>query len=150
MISLKVHNQAVKQLSAYIRQNNLRPSRVRNMVLEQICLLPQPFTADQLVQACQAERISVGTVYNALNLFVLAQILYATTRQRGQAATDYALIAGKTIRMQMMCSECGRVTELRDKAIEGLIKERKYSNFNMRHVAVLIYGECKVCRKQNK
>jgi len=150
VIGIKAHNTAVKQLEAYVRENNMRPSKVRNMVLEQVCQLPQPFTAEQLVHACQSERISVGTVYNSLNLFILAQILRAHDRQRGRAATEYELIAGGPMRMQMMCTRCGRLTEIHDKAIERLVRERKYSNFNLQHFSLFIYGECKICRRQIK
>lgn len=148
MLSVKVHNLAVKQLETYVRKNDMRPSKVRNIVLEQICLLPQPFTAEQLVEACKNERISVATVYNCLNLFLLARILYAHNRQRGRAVTEYEIIVGKPVRFQMMCTKCGRVTDIHDKAIERLIKERKYSNFTLQHFSLFIYGECKICRRQ--
>lgn len=146
LVGIKAHTAVFKQLRTYVHENGLRPSRVREMVLEQVCLLPQPFTADQLVEACRAQRISVGTVYNALNLFLLAHILHANERQRGRSATEYELIIGKQMRMQMMCTKCGRVSEIRDKAIERLVKERKYTNFTMRYFSLFIYGECKKCR----
>ena len=123
---------------------------VRNMVLQQVCQLPQPFTAEQLTTVCQAERISVGTVYNSLNLFVLAQILHATSRQRGKSATEYELTTTNTIRMQVVCQNCGRVTDFHDAAIERLVAERKYSNFNVQHMSLFVYGECKICRRKIK
>jgi len=147
-VSSKTHNAALKQLNAYLKAHEMRPSKVRNMVLAQICSMPQPFTAEQLVEACQAERISVGTVYNALNLFVLAQILQMHDRQRGRMASEYEVIVGTAMRMQVVCTKCGRVTEVHDQAIERLIKERKYTNFNLQHVSLFVYGECKLCRKQ--
>ena len=147
-VSSKTHNAALKQLNAYLKAHEMRPSKVRNMVLAQICSMPQPFTAEQLVEACQAERISVGTVYNALNLFVLAQILQMHDRQRGRMASEYEVIIGTAMRMQVVCTKCGRVTEVHDQAIERLIKERKYTNFNLQHVSLFVYGECKLCRKQ--
>lgn len=127
----------------------MRPSIVRNVVLEQVCLLPQPFTARELVEACQAERISVGTVYNCLSLFISAQILHANNRQRGQSATEYEIITGNQNRMQIICTQCGRVSDIHDKAISRLIKVRKYSNFNMQNFSLFVYGECKICRKKS-
>ena len=121
------------------------------MVLEQACLLKQPFTARQLEEVCKEERISTGTVYNSLDLFVLAQILYASKRQRGKAATENELITNRSsFRMQMICTKCGRVQDIQDKAIARLLQERKYSNFNMQNASLFIYGECKVCRKKTK
>ena len=134
-------------MNAYIQERNMRVSPVREMVLEQICLLPQPFTADQLAKACLAERISTGTVYNTLSLFVSAQILHATDRQRGRTATEYELITGSTVRMQIVCQKCGRVSGFQDRAIEDLIRARKYSNFNLQHFSLFVYGECKHCRR---
>ena len=151
MKGAKVYTSALGLLSAYIRANNMRPSTVRNMVLEQVCTLPQPFTADQLIEACKAERISVGTVYNSLNLFILARILHANERQRGRrTATEYELLPGNTMRMQIICEKCSRVTEFHDKAIERLVRERKYSNFNIQHFSLFVYGECNLCRRKVK
>ena len=142
-----IYDAALERLNGYIAEQNMRYSQVREMVLEQVCLLPQPFTADQLAQACKAERISVGTVYNSLSLFLKSQILHATKRERGRAATEYELIAGTHNRMQVICQKCGRVAEIHDKAIDRLIKVRKYSNFNLHHYSLFVYGESKHCRR---
>ena len=144
------YDAALVRLNTYIAEQNMRVSTVREMVLEQVCLLPQPFTADQLAKACQAERISVGTVYNALKLFLSAQILHATNRQRGRAATEYELITGVKNHMQIICQQCGRVSDIHDKAIDRLIQTRKYSNFNLQHYSLFVYGECKHCRRLKK
>ena len=82
-------NSAFERLNQYVLAHNKRPSKVRNIVLEQAFLLPQPFTADQLVEACQAQRISVGTVYNSLEVFVSARILYKLERTHGVTQEQY-------------------------------------------------------------
>ena len=143
------YNSALERLNQYVLSHNKRPSKVRNEVLEQAFLLPQPFTADQLMEACKEQRISTGTVYNLLQLFVSAQILHSITRQRGQAATEYEWMIGGQTRMQIICQKCGRVSDFHDKAIERLIQERRYSNFVLQHFSLYVYGECKLCRKRN-
>ena len=142
------YNSALERLNQYVLSHNKRPSKVRNEVLEQAFLLPQPFTADQLMEACKEQRISTGTVYNSLQLFVSAQILHGITRQRGQNATEYEWMVGDQTRMQVVCEKCGRVSDFHDKAIGRLIQERRYSNFNMQHFSLYVYGECKLCRKR--
>lgn len=142
-----LYNNAVERLNGYLKANEMRPSVVRNAVLEQACYLPQPFTAKQLVEVCKEQRISIGTVYNSLNLFISAQILHATERQRGKTATEYELITGNQHRMQIICQKCGRVSDIQDRAIARLIQERKYSNFTLQHYSLFVYGECKVCRR---
>ena len=147
---LKSYKTASAKLNAYVQEHAMRTSQVREMVLEQVCQLRQPFTADQLVAACKPERISQGTVYNALDLFLEAKILHAADRQRGRIATEYELITGNAIRMQLECQRCGRLVEFHDKAIERLVMERKYSNFTIQHYSLFVYGECKLCRRLAK
>ena len=147
---VKTYEAALQKLDEYMQEKNMRRSTVRNIVLEHLCSLKQPFTAEQLVEVCQNDRISVGTVYNCLTLFISAHILYAIDRQRGQAATEYELAISKHNRLQIVCTKCGRVTPFRDKAIESLIRERKYTNFNLARYSLLIYGECKLCRRKIK
>ena len=146
----KTYKEVLVLLSKYVHDHNpeLRPSKVRNMVLEQVCALEQPFTAEQLVEACKAERISVGTVYNALNIFVDANILHATKRQRGLIATEYEIVTGTGNQFRMVCRKCGREVNLSDPAIFRMINERKYSNFNLQHFSLIVYGECKICRRK--
>ena len=146
----KIYKAALDKLDDFIQEHAMRQSSVREMVLAQICLLPQPFTADQLAQECLKERISKGTIYNNLELFIEANILHAIERQRGKTATLYELIPGKQTRIQIQCSKCGRVVEIRDKAIDHLIRIRKYSNFELQRYSLFIYGECKHCRKRKQ
>ncbi len=146
-VTENTYQAADAKLRAYIRSKEMRPSKVRNMVLRQVCILKKPFTADQLVKACEADRISVGTVYNSLRLFVDAGILRGTNRQRGQIATEYELQTDKDCVMQIICTRCGRVARIDDKAVHHLVTTRKYSNFNMAHFSLYVYGECKICRR---
>ena len=146
----KIYDTALTRLNAYIQQEKLRVSPVRKMVLEKVCLLKQPFTAEQLIAACAEEHISDATIYNALTLFITARILQATKRQRGQTATEYELTIGTHSRMQIVCLKCGRVTTFHDKALEQIVKEHKYYNFNFNRFSMFVYGECKHCRKPQR
>jgi len=141
---------ALQQLKTYVQEHSMRYSSVREMVLEHICNLPQPFTAEQLVRACQEDRISVGTIYNTLTLFVSARILHEIERQHGHTRSEYSIIQDRSVRMQIICAKCQRISSFRDKAIEHLVMNRVYSNFNADHIAIYVYGECKHCRNKKK
>lgn len=145
---LKEYGSAQEKLRKYIRMHNMRPSVVRDMVLEQACMLHQPFKAEQLIRACATERISVGTVYNSLALFVKAHIVIGKQRERGRIATEYEIIKDSAKHMQFICQRCGRTVDFEDKAIGRLINERKYSNFIMNQYSLIVYGECKICRSK--
>lgn len=146
-VSQKAYRIAQERLNTYIREHSMRPSKERTMVLEKICQLPQPFTAEQLTEICQTERISKATVYNTLKLFLLAQILCSFQRERGSTFTEYELLTVTSSRMQVICSRCGRITEFHDKAISSMILERGYANYSISRFALFVYGECKICRR---
>ena len=148
MKGAKTYKAAQDKLNEYVLEHGMRPSQVRNMVLELACGLPQPFTAERLAKACRAERISTGTVYNTLNILILAQILHAIQRQRGRAATEYEIVRDSTAHMQVVCLKCGRVSEFMEPSILRLVHERRYSNFTAQHFTLVVYGECRVCRKK--
>ena len=146
----KTYEIALAKLNAYIKKKGLRVSPVRKMVLEEICLFRQSFTADELTQACAKYYISTGTIYNALSLFVAAQILNAINRQRGRTSVEYELTIGTHSKIQIVCTKCGRVTTLHDKKLEELIKDHKYANFNPVRYTMHMYGECKHCRSPKR
>ena len=149
-VGIRAFNSARIRLAKYVKTHNMRPSAVRNHVLELACGLNQPFTADQLVTVCRIEKISVGTVYNSLDTFVKAGVFRGTQRQRGHIATEYELISDSGKHMQIICTKCGRVTEFSDVILSKLIKERKYSNFVVHQYSLVIYGECRTCRNKKK
>ena len=142
----KIFGAALERMNTYLQEHGGRYSAVRERVLEQACLLPQPFTAEKLEEACQSESISSGTIYNCLKLFLDANIIHATKRQKGHQATEYELITGNPIRMQRICQKCGRNTNFRSPAIDYMIREQKTQGFFMQHYTLLIYGECRRCK----
>ena len=137
-------------LNAYLDAHEMRMTTVRQIVLNEICQLPQPFTAEQLEEVCRSERISKGTVYNTLKLLEDAHILHVLERQKGRTVNEYEITRAEANRMQVVCTRCGRVTEFHDKAIARLMLERRFPNFNVRHFTLLAYGECKTCSKLKK
>jgi len=144
-VSQKAYKVALERLNTYIREHKMRPSKERSLILTKICQLPQPFTAEQLTEVCQKEDVSRATVYNTLKLFLLAQILCSIKREHGSTFTKYEIITG-LVRMQTVCTRCGKVTEFHDKAIASMLFDRVYSNYVTKRLSITVYGECKICR----
>ena len=124
----------------------MRLTVARRWVVEQMCLLKQPFTADELYEACSEKRIVKATIYNTIELMKDAQLLHTNYRDVGHPVTDYELMAGTWHRMQFICQKCGRPVDFRDKSIDALLKKHKFPNFNMLNYSLFVYGECKTCR----
>ena len=141
-------DEALNRLNAYIEEHHMRHTPEREMVLEEICKLPQPFTAERLYAVCKPLRLSQGTIYNSLSLFILARILHANSREHGRISTAYELTVGPKSRMQFVCIRCGRTVEFNDKAVAHIVRARKYTNFVPEYCTMVVYGQCKVCRRK--
>ena len=124
----------------------MRHTPEREIVLQLVFELPPFFTAKELESACKNERLTRGTVYNTLELLVSAQILRGVQRLNGNHGTEYEIIVDDQPHMWVMCQKCGRIFDMKDKAIERIILERKYANFEASHFSLVVYGQCKTCR----
>lgn len=142
----KVFGAALERMNTYVQEHGGRYSSVREMVLEHACMLPQPFTAEQLEVSCQSEKVASGTIYNCLQLFLAANIIHATKRQKGHQATEYELITGNQNRMQRICQKCGSVANFRAPLIDQVIREHKTQSFFMQHYTLFVYGVCRKCK----
>lgn len=135
------------KLKAYIDAHGMRHTQERLMLLRHICDLPKHFTAEELVQLAEQDHISQATVYNALSLFADIHILFCLNRQYGRKRAEYELLVHGDSHTQIICERCGRVSDFNDTAIRNILKSRKFSNFNMLHYSLYVYGQCKVCRR---
>lgn len=148
--STKTYEQALEKLENYLRVHRKRQTEERQWLLQQICALPQPFTIDQLVEAAAERGIVRATVYNTLDVFIAAQILNAIERHAGKGATAYEIMLGRQNRMQFICRNCGRISDLHDRTISNMISTHKYPNYTMKRYSLFVYGECKACRVRKK
>lgn len=149
-VSQKTYEQAVEKLASYLAAQKMRFTIERRWILEKICGLQQPFNPEQIVDACKEKRLSRATVYNTIEVLCAAHVLSPLKRLKGMQSTEYELVARPVTKMQIICKHCGRINEFRDMSITTLVKRRKYSNFEVQHFTLLVYGECKACRTSRK
>lgn len=142
----QVYQLAEIKLNDYIANHNMRHTQERLILLRKVSHLPQPFSAEQVVEACQDDRLSRSGVYNILQTLVSARILHCLNKQYGQRVARYEMTVLSNNHMQIICHRCGRVAEFREVAITNIIEARNFSNFNAEHFSLYVYGQCKVCR----
>jgi len=146
----KTYESVMARLNAYLRARKKRLTVERMWIIEQLCQLPQPFTSDQLLQACSERGVARATVFNTIDVLLDAYILHGDERRAGQPATEYEIVAGGGSKLQLVCCTCGKVKDFHDRSIEKMIKERKFLNFSKLRYSLFIYGECKVCSNKKK
>jgi Fur family ferric uptake transcriptional regulator len=140
---------ALSKLRTYLRENNLRFTTERVIILEEIFSSPSHFDAEQLfIQIRNKHKhISRATVYRTLDL--LSQIGIVKKEHLGQGYASYELDLNVPHHDHMICVECGKVVEFVDEVIEKRQKEisEKYGMDMIRH-QLQIFGRCKEHQKK--
>lgn len=148
MTSVERYEKALKILDDYIVANNLRHTLERERLLKIMADLNQHvFTFSDLDQKRREAHISVPTLYNSLNLFVSARILYRMQRTQGLKEEQYKWTFDTKNTLRMICTRCGREAAFNDKALLQIVHNRNYTNFVPAHFSLFVYGECKACRR---
>ncbi len=140
---------ALRNLRSYLRENNLRFTTERVIILEEIFSSPPHFDAEQLFIQIRNkhQHISRATVYRTLDL--LSQIGIIKKENLGQGYASYELNLNIPHHDHMICVECGKVVEFVDEVIEKRQKEisEKYGMEMIRH-QLQIFGRCKEHQKK--
>ncbi|HCS87735.1 MAG TPA: hypothetical protein DIW30_04815 [Bacteroidales bacterium] len=138
-------------LYRYLREHNLRCTSERLFLLKQVCAYRQKFTAEQLLSDIpDSVHLSVATIYNSLNLFCSCRILQKQSSSAGARTTAFELVMARESSMHFVCTRCGRKVEFRDKAVENILRERHFNNFQMSDFSLSVYGVCKICRRKHR
>jgi Fur family ferric uptake transcriptional regulator len=140
---------ALRNLRSYLRENNLRFTTERVIILEEIFSSPPHFDAEQLFIQIRNkhQHISRATVYRTLDL--LSQIGIIKKENLGKGYASYELNLNIPHHDHMICVECGKVVEFVDEVIEKRQKEisEKYGMEMIRH-QLQIFGRCKEHQKK--
>ena len=141
-------NEHARIFMDYLRQARKRVTPERFMVLDSVYLCPRHFTADEVAARMDDSKchIALATIYGTLQLMVEAGIL--TTLALPCQPLRYELAA--TTHMHLVCTCCGHVKDLRDRALMRAVSQKRYAAFTAERCDVTVYGICSTCRRQNK
>lgn len=142
------YNQASRQLGQYLSEKGMRASMERQIILQLFCSGKKRWTVAELTEEAEKEHICRATVYNAIRVLSDAKIIRVCTHAGINRTTEYELNETGQNRIRMICTKCNRQNELKDTSIARMVGEKKYSNFVMNRFELVVYGECKVCRKK--
>lgn len=138
---------ALQRLNAYIDEHRMRHTHEREFVLQKVCMLRR-FSVEQLRSECIDMVVSRATLYNTLALFVRVGILHQLNKEFGVRAGQYEIVQAQHSHIQIVCTRCGRVSEVRDPGISRILADKRFTNFTVKQFSLCIYGNCKVCRRK--
>jgi len=150
--------EAVKKiLTEYLETHGHRKTPERFAILEAIYSIKGHFGIDTLYNLMLNEekfRVSRATLYNTIILFMDAKLVI---RHQFGGSSQYEKSYNMETHHHLICTNCGRVSEVHDEKLETLIGETKFLRFQMSHYSLYIYGICSKCtaakrriQKQNK
>lgn len=143
-----IYKPASRRLGQYISAHGMRVSMERQTLLRMFCSGRKKWTVAELIDEAEKEHICRATVYNALRVLTDAEVIRISSPAGAGSKTEYELNETGQNRIRMVCTKCGRQTELKDTGIARMVGEKRYSNFVMNRFDLTVYGECKVCRKK--
>lgn len=135
---------ALQKLRDYLKENHLRFTSERVIILEELFSFPSHFDAEQLFIHVRKKHnhISRATIYRTLELF--HNIGIVDKENLGQDYASYELALDRPHHDHIICVECGKIIEFVDPVIEKRQKEiaEKYGIEMIRH-QLQIFGRCK-------
>lgn len=136
-------------LAHYLTEKNLRPTRERFLLLEEVLRTSGHFDADELFASLSAKglKASRATVYNTLDLLVECGLI---SRYRfGENHSRYEKAFGRPRHDHLICLECGDIIEFVNEKLEKIQKEVcEEKKFRLQNSTLQIFGVCSKCQKK--
>lgn len=118
----------------------------RRAVAELIAAREGHFTAADLLDDAKARRLGIGraTIFRALDLFAELSVLERLDLPNGEHAY---VPCEPAHHHHIVCSTCGRVTEVDDAGLAGAVEEiQRRTGWQVESHRLELYGRCPRCR----
>lgn len=138
------------KLAEYLDSRKLRKTPERFTILEVVFSHNDHFGIDTLYAEMDGRsyHVSRTTVYNTIELFCECGIV--RKHQFGSNQASYEKVASSGNHHHLICTECGKIKEIKDPELMRQIGLRKYGTFNMSYISLYVYGVCSTCLRKNK
>jgi Fur family ferric uptake transcriptional regulator len=137
---------AKNTLAAYLKENGLRTTKERFLLLDQIMHTSGHFDADELYASVTRKqlKISRATVYNTLDLLVNCGLI---SRYRfGENHAKFEKAFGRPRHDHLICLSCGDIIEFVSDRLERIQREVcEEKKFTQRSTTLQIFGTCSKC-----
>jgi Fur family ferric uptake transcriptional regulator len=146
MVKIDVWQAVLRILDSYLEMNNHRKTPERYTILKAIYKTEGHFTLDELSDRLVKDYnfpVSRATLYNTLNLFLQLRLVI---RHRFQSTTVYEACYDNMSHSHQICTECGKVTELKTPLIAKAIDDTHLKRFRKEGFTLYIYGVCSTCQ----
>jgi len=135
----------------YINFNNMRMTAERRGLLDAVLSTKGWFTREELAKMLKKDyslNVSRATLYNNIKLLKDLRIVVA---HRFSDVTKYALasVPNRNGLIYTICSQCGKIKELKSKEMVQMISNYKAKRFSIDGYSLILYGLCSTCKVSN-
>ena len=141
---------ASERFQTFLREKRKRKTGERFAILECVCAQPGHFNADTIYEKMDTAgyHVSLATVYSTLQLMCEAGLV-CKHFVNGTTA-EYERLTATTGHVHLVCSQCGRVREIRDAEVTNAIRHHRYPGQTNDYFTLNIYGLCTKCQRKKK
>lgn len=128
----------------------MRDTYERQAIADAITDCPEHFDPEQVGEVVRAKGISVSraTVYNTIKLMTKAGLVRCHRFADGKYLYECVNKLSTTNQLHLVCTECGKIRDLRNSAIIKEIGSMKFGTFSPTYVSMTVYGACSRCAKK--
>ena len=143
--------ETVRQIfTEYLETNGHRKTPERFAILDTIYSINGHFDIDMLYSQMMNQenfRVSRATLYNTIILLMDAKLVI---KHLFGNSSQYEKSYNRETHHHQICTQCGKVTEFQNEALQNAIENTKLSRFQLSHYSLYIYGICSKCDRANR
>ena len=151
MDETKARISARNMLTAFLEGKRLRKTPERYAILDKVLELSAHFDIMSLYREMEQDsyHVSRATIYNTMELLCNCSLV-----RKHQFGTNKQSLYEKVISTgnhhHLICTECGKIKEVKDLELIHLIGDRKYGSFSVSYISLYVYGVCATCRRKKR
>lgn len=146
MENINIKDKVRQIFTEYLEKNGQRKTPERFAILDKIYSIDGHFGIEQLQTEMENDkfRVSRATIYNTITLLIDAALV---VKHSFDNASQYEKSYNIQTRHHLICTECGKVKELKSEDLKNEIEKIKLPRFNLTHYSLYMYGICSSCKR---
>lgn len=150
MIEEKSKIAAKNKLTLYLESKKLRKTPERYAILDKVFSCNSHFDIMALYKKMEEDsyHVSRATIYNTMDL--LTECGLVRKHQFGNQHAQYEKVCDTTNHHHLICTECGKIKEVKDVEFIRYMNTIKYPSFSTSYFMLYVYGICNSCARKLK
>lgn len=143
-----MEHEAITLFKRYLRSKGRSATKPREKIVAAVFASNGHFSAAELWQRLQPEKVSLATIYRTLELLEEAGLVRKISL--GNDLAHFEPLLGRRLHWHLVCTHCQQLIEFSDAVIEERLTEAvDHYGFQPRSVQVQVFGLCPQCQSKS-